>query len=126
MDTEHLERQLHNWNRLMYVAVSAAVTLLVASFDVVRWTAWFVLQILVTSFGFYLLWGKNWRSLPLSRERINTVFGCFLASWLLLFVPWILGKQPCFFTPLFVYSIFLLAVYWRIRKKLSDSEEMFP
>lgn len=126
MDTDRLEKQLSTWNRLMYMAVSSAVILLVASIDELRWAAWFVLQILTTSVGFYLLWGKNWKSLPLSTERMNIVFGFFLASWLLLFVPVILARQSCFLIPLLGYSIFLLIVYWRKRRKLSESEEMFP
>jgi len=126
MDTDRLEKQLPTWNRLMYMAVSSAVVLLVASFDELRWVAWFVLQILITSVGFNLLWGKSWKSLPLSKERMNITFGFFLASWLLLFIPMILAKEACFATPVFVYSIFLLIIYWRARKKLSESEEMFP
>ena len=126
MDTDRLEKQLPAWHRLMYMAVSSAVVLLVASIDELRWVAWFVLQILVTSVGFYLLWGKNWKSLPLSRERLTIVFGFFLASWFFLFIPMILARQACFATPVFVYSIFLLIIYWRTRKKLSESEEMFP
>jgi len=126
MDTDRLEKQLPTWNRLMYIAVSSAVVLLVASIDELRWVAWFALQILVTSVGFYLLWGKNWKSLPVSKERINAVFGYFFASWLLLLIPMILAKEPCFATPVFIYSIFLLIIYWRVRKKLSESEEMFP
>jgi len=126
MDTDRLEKQLPTWNRLMYMAVSSVVVLLAASIDELRWIVWFVLQILITSAGFYLLWGKNWKSLPLSKERGNIVFGFFLASWLLLFIPMILAREMCFTAPVFVYSIFLLMVYWRTRKKLSESEEIFP
>jgi len=126
MDTDRLEKQLSVWNRRMYMALSSAVILLIASFDELRWVAWFVLQILTTSLGFYLLWGKDWRNLPLSKERINSIFGCFLASWLLLFIPMILAKEACFSVPLFGYTIFLLIIYLRTRKKLSDFEEMFP
>lgn len=126
MDTDRLEKQLPNWKRLMYLAASSAVTLLVASIDELRWVAWFVLQILVTSVAFYLLWGKNWKNLPLSWERMNIVFGFFLASLLLLFVPTMLAREACFVVPAFAYSIFLLIVYWRTHKKLSESEDMFP
>jgi len=126
MDTDRLEKQLPSWNRLMYIAVSSSIVLLVASIDELRWVAWFVLQILVTSVGFYMLWGKNWKSLQLSRERMNIVFGFFFTSWLLLFIPMILAKEACFATPVFVYSIFLLVIYWRTRNKISESEEMFP
>lgn len=126
MDIDRLEKQLPIWNRLMYVVLGSAVTLLFASVDGLRGVAWFVLQILSTAAAFYLLWGKGWKSLPLSRERVNTIFGCFLASWLLLFIPWILNTDFCFFIFPLAYTIFLLVVYWRIRKRLSEAEEMFP
>ena len=126
MDTDRLEKQLPTWNRLMYMAVISAVVLLIASIDELRWVAWFVLQILVTSVGFNLLWGKNWKTLPLSKERMNIIFGFFLASWLLLFIPMILARLACLAVPLLIYSIFLLIIYLRTRKKLDESEEMFP
>jgi len=126
MDADLLEQQLSIWTRRVYMAMISAGILLVASIDELRWVAWFMLQILTTSLGFYLLWGKDWRSLPLSKERINTIFGSFLASWLLLFVPMILAREACLSAPLLGYTIFLLIIYLRTRKKLSDSEEMFP
>jgi hypothetical protein len=126
MDTDRLEKQLPMWNRLMYVILGSTGTLLFASFEELRWVAWFVLQILATSAGFYLLWGKGWKNLPLSKERVNTIFGCLLASWLLLFVLWILGRDSCLLILPLAYTIFLLAIYWRTRRKLSDVEEMFP
>jgi hypothetical protein len=126
MDTDHLEKQLPTWNRLMYMALSSAVILLVANFEALRWVAWFVLQILTTATGSYLLWGKNWKNLPLTKERLNIIFGCFLASWLLLFIPWIFNTEICFFIFPLAYTAFLLVIYWRTRKKLKDAEEMFP
>jgi hypothetical protein len=126
MDTERLEKELPIWNRGMYIVLSAAVTLLIATVIPFLWVAWFVLLIFVTSAGFNLLWGRGWKNLPLSKERVNTIFGYLLASWFLLFVPLMLNTDLCFLTFPLVYTIFLLAIYWRIRKKLSDAEEMFP
>ncbi len=126
MDTERLEKQLPMWNRLMYVGLSSAVILLIANFEWLRMVVWFVLQILTAATGFYLLWGKGWKSMPLTKERVNTIFGCLLASWLLLFVPWIFNNDLCFFIFPLVYTVFLLVIYLRTRKKLSDAEEMFP
>lgn len=134
MDTEPLEKQLHNWTRLMPLAMSSAVILLLASLDWLRWLVWFVLQIITVAVGCYLLWGKKWSGLPLSRERRNTIWGYFLAGWLLLLVPAILQWQLygelvgpiCYLGPIFLYSIFLLIIYWRNREKSSEAEEMFP
>ncbi len=126
MDTDHLERQLPVWNHRMYMILSAAVTLLASTFMPLLWAVWFVLLILAASSGFNLLWGKDWKNLPLSKERMNTIFGYLLASWLLLFVPWILGADLCFSIFPLAYTVFLLTIYLRTRKKLSDAEEMFP
>lgn len=126
MDTERLEKELPVWNRRMYVALSAAIALLIATVIPLLWVAWFVLLIFVTAAGFNLLWGRGWKNLPLSRERTNTIFGYLLASWFLLFVPLILNTDICFLTFPLMYTVFLLVIYWRIRKKLSDAEEMFP
>ncbi|HMB23960.1 MAG TPA: hypothetical protein VKP08_14055 [Anaerolineales bacterium] len=126
MDTERLEKELPVWNHRMYVALSAAVALLIATVVPLLWVAWFVLLIFVTAVGFNLLWGRGWKNLPLSKERTNTIFGYLLASWFLLFVPLMLNTDICFLTFPLVYTIFLLVIYWRVRKKLSDAEEMFP
>src|SRR5512135_2849277 len=97
MDTDHLEKQLPVWNHRMYMILSAAVTLLASTFMPLLWAVWFVLLILAASSGFNLLWGKDWKNLPLSKERMNTIIGYLLASWLLLFVPWIRNTDLCFF-----------------------------
>jgi len=128
MDNELLEKQLSVWNRLMYMALGSAITVVASSpndFSFVG-LVWFLMQIAITPPGFILLWGKPWRAFPLSKERKNTIFGYFLASWLLLFVPWILdGTYITGLIP-FGYTIFLAVVYWRNQKKLSDSDEIFP
>lgn len=126
MDTEQLEKQFAVWNRLMYVALGSAATLLASSFDQFLGVTWLALQIVVTSSGFFLLWGKRWKNLPLSKERTQTIFGYLIASWFLLFTPVVLGVDTLYYIFIFGYAIFLLIIFWRIQKKLSGSDEMFP
>lgn len=126
MDTEQLEKQMSVWRQLMYVALGSAVTLLASSFDQYLGVVWLVLQISVTSSGFFLLWGKRWRNLPLSRGRSNTIFGYLFASWLLFFVPGVLGVDYLYYIFLFGYTLFLVIIFWRAQRKLSGSDEMFP
>jgi len=126
MDTEQLEKQLSVWNRLLYAALGSAVTLLASSYDQFLGVVWLVIQIVVTSAGFFLLWGKRWRILPLSKERVNTSFGYLFASWLLFFVPGVLGVDSLYYLFVFGYTIFLVVLYWRTQKKPPDSDEMFP
>src|SRR5215207_104007 len=126
METQQLEKQLSVWNRMLYAALGSAVTLLASSFDQMLGVVWLAVQIVVTSSGFFLLWGKRWRILPLSKERINTIFGYLFASWLLLFVPGVLGVDSLYYIFVFGYTIFLLFIYRRTQKKLLVSDEMFP
>jgi len=126
MDTEQLEKQLSVWNRLMYVALGSALTTLASSFDQFFGVVWLVLQIVVTSSGFFLLWGKRWKNLPPSKERTNIIFGFFFASWLLLFTPVILSVDNLYYIFIIGYTLFLVIVFWRTQKKLSGSDEMFP
>ena len=128
MDTERLEKELQLWNRLMYMALGAAIAIVASSpndFSFVG-IVWFLLQIAVTPPGFFLLFGKRWKGLPLTKERMNTVFGYLAASWLLLLIPGILGAGPLYFIFVIGYLIFLLFLYLRVQKKPSDSDEMFP
>jgi len=126
MDTEQLEKQLSVWNRLLYAALGCSVTLLASSFDQLLGVVWLVLQVVVTSSGFFLLWGKRWRTLSLSKERVNTVFGYLIASWLLSFVPGVLGADSLYYIIVFGYAIFILVIYKRTQKELAVSDEMFP
>jgi len=127
METEQLEKQLSIWNRLLYAGLGSSITLLFSSFDTqILGVLWIMLQIAVTSSAFFLLWGKRWQSWPLSKERANTIFGYFLASWLLSLVPGILGADSLYYIIVFGYSIFILIIYRRTQKELSVSDEMFP
>jgi len=128
MDAEQLEKQLSIWNRLMYVALGSAITLVASSpndFSFVG-IVWLLIQITSTLSGFFLLWGKRWRVLPVSKERTSTTFGFLVASWLSLLVILILDGTYIAGLIVFCYTIFLAVVYWRNQKKLSDSDEIFP
>lgn len=128
MDTEQLEKQLSIWNKLMYMALGSVVTLVASSpndfshVDVI----WLLIQIAITPPGFFLLFGKRWKAMPLSKERVNTILGYLFASWLSLFVPLILGASSEYVLFLLVYTVFLGMLYWRTQKKFSNSDEMFP
>ena len=126
MDIEQLEKQLSIWNQLLYTALGSSITLLFSSFDQFLGVVWIVLQIVVTSSAFFLLWGKRWKTLQMSRERANTVIGYFFASWLLSFVPGILGADSLYYIIVFGYAIFILVIYKRAQKELFISDEMFP
>jgi hypothetical protein len=126
MDTEQFEKQLSVWNRLLYAALGSTITLLASSFDQLLGVVWFVLQVIVTTSGFFLLFGKRWKALPFSKERTNTIFGYLFASWLLLFVPGFLGFDSLYYICVSGYTIILLVIYQRIQKRHIDSDEMFP
>ena len=126
MDTEQLEKQLSVWSRLLYAALGSSITLLASSFDGVLGILWLLLQVGVTSTGFFLLWGKRWKNLPYSKERANTIFGYLFASWLLLFVPGVFGVDSLYYILVCGYTIFLLVIYKRVQKQLLVSDEMFP
>jgi hypothetical protein len=126
MDTEQLEKQLSVWNRLLYAALGAAITLLLSSVGPLLSIVWFVLQIAVTASGFFLLVGRRWKGLPFSKERTNTIFGFLAASWLLLLVPGVMGFDSFYYVCVSGYAIILLVIYQRVHKRHSDSDEMFP
>ena len=128
MDTEQLEKELQLWQRFMYMALGAAIALVASSpndFSFVGIVN-LLLLIAVIPAGFFLLWGKRWKVLPLTKERTTTIFGYLIASLLLLFIPAILGAHPLYLIFLVAYLIFVIALYFRIHKKPSDSDEMFP
>ena len=128
MDTEQLEKELQLWNRFMYMALGAAIALVVSSpndFSFIGIVN-FLLLIAVIPPGFFLLFSKRWKVLPFTKERITTIFGFLAASWLLLLVPGILSGAPLYLMFLIGYLIFLVFLYLRILKKPSDSDEMFP
>ena len=126
MKTEQLENQLSLWNRLLYAVLGASFTLLFSSFDQFLGVVWIILQIAITAVAFFLLVGKRWKALPLSKERANTILGYFIASWLLAWVPGILGADSLYYILVFGYAIFILVIFRRTQKELAVSDEMFP
>jgi hypothetical protein len=126
MDTEQLEKQLSVWTRLLYAVLGASITLLFSSFDQFLGVIWVMLEVAVTAAAFFLWTGKRWKALPPSKERANTTLGYFLASWLLSWVPGILGADALYYILVFGYAIFILFIFRRTQKELSVSEEMFP
>ena len=126
MNTEQLENQLSLWSRLLYAALGASFTLLFSSFDQFLGVVWMVLEITVTAIAFFLLMGKRWKALPLTKERANTIIGYFLASWVLSWVPGILGADSLYYMLVFGYAIFILVIFRRNQRQLFVSDEMFP
>jgi hypothetical protein len=128
MDTERLVKQLTIWNKLMYMALGSVITLVVSSPNEFSLAGliWFLIQIVITPSGFFLLFGKRWKALPLARERVNTGLGYLLASWLSLFVPLILGAGINYILFLLISTVFLGLLSWRVQRKFSNSDEMFP
>ena len=128
METEQLEKELQMWNRFMYMALGAAIASVASSpndFSFIG-IVWLLLQVAITPPGFFLLLGKRWKGLPLTKELLNTIFGYFIASLLLLLIPAVLGADPLYYILPIGYLIFILALYLRLQKKPSDSDEMFP
>jgi hypothetical protein len=131
METAQLEqelhaRQLHTGRKLMYVALGSAIAILFHVVDPLRDLIILFVLLYTTWTGFHLLWGKPWRSLPLTEERSKTIFGYLFASWLVvcaIFFSSLVLTSALF---LFAYTVFLLSTYWRTRKKLSMADEIFP
>jgi hypothetical protein len=125
-EQELRERQLQTGQKLMYMALGSAIAILFHVVDPLRDLIILFILLYTTWTGFHLLWGKPWRSLPLTEERSKTIFGYLFASWLVvcaIFFSSLVLTSGLF---LFTYTVFLLVTYWRTRKKLSISEEMFP
>lgn len=128
MDTERLEKELQIWNRFMHMALGASIAMLASSPNDFSFVGIVNLLLLIAVIppGFFLLFGKPWKELPLTKERTSTSLGYLIASLLLLFIPAILGAPPLYLLFLVAYVIFLIVLYFRIQKKPSDSDEMFP
>ena len=126
METDQLEKQVSFWNRLLYAMLGASVVLLISTMDQLLGLIWLMLQLVVTSTAFFLLWGKCWKSLPPSKERTNTIFGYFFTSWLLSIFPGLLGADLFYYIIVFGYAVFILFLYRRHQKALAVSDEMFP
>lgn len=126
METDPLEKQLSFWNRLLYAMLGASIALLLSTMNQLLGLVWFVLQLTVTATAFFLLWGKRWKSLPVSKERTNMIFGYFIVSWLLSLFPGFMGADYFYYIIVFGYAIFILVIYKRQQKALAVTDEMFP
>ncbi|HLO18590.1 MAG TPA: hypothetical protein VK206_27410 [Anaerolineales bacterium] len=141
METEQLEKQFQMWNRFMYVILGSSITFVIISLSFLlngsRWSGfendaggvWQWLQLLATPPGFYLLLVKRWKALPLS-NRLNTIFGYFLASWLNLLALGIItsNNTPGEFNFLIVGTaiLIILGYIWVLRRTSNPRDEMFP
>lgn len=141
METEQLEKQFQMWNRFMYMVLGSSITLVFISFgNIVYGTdwpgfgnytggIWTSVQFLATPPGFYLLWGRRWKSIPLS-SRLNTIFGYFVASWINLLALGLItaNNAPSEFNFLILGSAILIVIgyIWTLKRTSSPRDEMFP
>lgn len=141
MDTEQLEKQLQTWNRFLYVVLGSSVTLVLIIFGTIfdgrEWPGfdnyvggiWSWIQLLATPPGFYLLWGRRWKSIPLS-NRINTIIGYFAASWInLLSLRFLAETAPAtdyYFLLVDSAIVIILGYIWALKRTSLPREEMFP
>lgn len=141
MDAEQLEKQLQIWHRFMYMALGSSITLVLISFGnfvyADRWPGfgnytggvWQWVQLLTTPPGLYLLWGKRWKTLPLV-NRLNTIFGYFIASWLSLVALGLItaNNAPSEFNFLIAGTAILIVLgyIWVLKRTSTPRDEMFP
>jgi hypothetical protein len=139
MDIHTLQKRLEIWKRILFILVGASLSLFLQAilnyqesqnlvFQTSWYGAWFVVQLSAFLPGFVLLWGKHWMQLPLL-ERLNTIFGYFAIAWFTL-LPVGLRVDPYAsktFNFFWLGSATMLTVgYWRLRRRLENSNEMFP
>jgi hypothetical protein len=120
------EKQLQVWDRLRYVALGSAVAIVFHVTNPLRDIIIMVTLLYTTLAGFSLFLGGLWKRPPLTEARSSTIFGHLFASWLVVFGIFSYSWLPGLGIALFGYTIVLLAIYWRTRKKLSTSDELFP
>jgi len=141
MDTNQLEKQFQLWNRFMYLVLGSSITLVLIGFGAILnrdgWQGfenyvggiWTVVQILATAPGFILLLLKRWRALPLV-NRLNTIFGYFVASWLSFLSLGLVtaNNAPNELNFLIIGSALLIALgyFWALKRTPSPRGEMFP
>jgi hypothetical protein len=131
METEYsekqfAERQLQLGNRLMYVAVGAAVTIVFHVVNPLRDIIIMVTLLYTTLAGFSLFWGVAWGRALLTEARSKTIFGHLFASWLVVFGIFSYSRLSGLGAVLLGYTLLLVILYWWTRKKLSTSDEIFP
>ena len=90
---------------------------------------WTALQILSTLPALYLCLAKHWKALSFS-NRLNIIFGYFVASWLnLLALGFIMSMPPATdYYLLLVGSaiVIVLGYVWALQRTSLPREEIFP
>jgi hypothetical protein len=131
METNQFEQQLHEsrhqtWERLMYVALGCAVAIVFQAADPLRDAVILFTLLYTTLSGFYLLWTVPLQQPQQSGYRRNVAFGHLIASWLTAFGIYSYSQLPSLGLVLLAYTVLLLGLYWRARKILSTSDQIFP
>ena len=139
MDINSLEKRFENWKRILFIIMGASITLFIQAvlkyqesrnlvFEAYWYGAWFIVQLASFLPGFVLLWGKNWMQIPLV-DRLNTVFGYFALAWF-TFLP--VGirveryESKSFNFVLLGCALAIAIGYWSLRRKSSETQEIFP
>ena len=136
MTTDYLEQQLAKWQRILLVFAGAGLMMAASTFGIVDvytfsygWVmAWVVLQLGTVPVGLLMLFGQDWRRLPLP-QRLTTAFGFLGSGWLgwLAIGFRIVSESPTAFGVVVLAGALLLAVYGLLRRTRSTSpEEIFP
>lgn len=131
MEREHLEQKIQDnqlpiWERLMYVSLGSAVAIVFHGVDPLRDAIILFTLLYTTLAGFYLLLTSSAQSHPLVGWRKQVTFGHLIASWLVTLGIFSYSMLPPLGLVFLAYTVFLLAIYWRTRKKPAMSDEIFP
>jgi hypothetical protein len=131
MEREHVEQQIQDnqlkiWERLMYVSLGSAAAIVFHGVDPLRDAIILFTLLYTTVAGFYLLLTSSPQSRPLLGWRKQVTFGHLLASWLVMLGIFSYSMLPPLGFICLAYTVFLLAIYWRTRKKPVISDEIFP
>jgi hypothetical protein len=139
MDITTLQQRLEAWKHILFIIIGASLTLFLQAilnyqetqsliFQTSWYGVWVVVQLAAFLPGFVLLWGKHWMQIPLL-ERLTTIFGYFAVAWFTL-LPVGLRIDP-YSSKVFNFfwlgcAIVLAVGYWRLRRNLRISNEIFP
>ncbi len=136
MTTEYLEQQLAKWQRVLLLLAGAGGMMAASTFGIVDvytfsygWVmAWVVLQLGSVPIGVLMLFGREWRRLPL-RQRLTTAFGFLGSGWLgwLAIGFRLAGESPMALGVIVLAGAMLVAVYSLLRRaRRASPEEIFP
>ena len=136
MTTEYLEQQLAKWQRILLVFAGAGFMMAASTFGIVDvytfsygWVmAWVVPQLGTVPVGLLMLFGREWRRLPLS-QRLTTAFGFLGSGWLgwLAIGFRLASESPMALGVIVLAGAILAAVYGLLqRARRASPEEIFP